>query len=178
MRRILIPVIVLVVAGVTASAALAAHFTKNGDPACSLTNGQVTCSAEMAGLGNEDIVISLGVSGEASFNCVQPGQSKKSDPNIAPGANKVPFEDSAGAVIPDDAIKNGRARIGPITSPVQQPTATAEDAGCPNGTNWTTQLAGVTVQSVTFSASQGDTQLFYCTASGSFTSGTIPLTCS
>jgi hypothetical protein len=176
MRRILIPFIVLVVAGLTASAALAAHFTKNGDPACSVTNGQVTCSAEMAGLGNENITISLRVAGEATFNCVQPGQTKRDDPNISPGANKVPFEGSSTATIPSGAIKNGRARIGPITSPLQQPTATAEEAGCPSG-NWSTQLAGVTVQSVTFSAIQGSTQLFSCTAEGSFTSGTIPLTC-
>ena len=152
------------------------HFTKSGAPTCTVTNGQVTCSAQMAGLGNEDIVVNLDVAGEATFLCVQPGQKKRDDPNISPGANKVPFSGSSTTVIDADSIKNGRATIGPVTSPSQQPTATAEQAGCPSG-NWGTQLDTATVTTVTFSATQGSTELFSCTASGTFTEGTIPLSC-
>ncbi len=152
------------------------HFTKSGAPTCTVTNGQVTCSAQMAGLGNEDIVVNLDVAGEATFLCVQPGQKKRDDPNISPGANKVPFSGSATQTIPGASVKNGRATIGPITSPSQEPTATAEQAGCPSG-NWGTQLDTATVTTVTISATQGGETLFSCTASGTFTEGTIPLDC-
>jgi hypothetical protein len=171
-RRITIALAVVVAVGMTATAALGAspHFKKGGEPSCTVSNGQVTCSATMSGLGNQDIIVRLDVAGEATFNCVSPGG------NVAPGQNKVPFSGSASQTIPASSVKNGTATIGPITSPSQQPTATAQQAGCPNP-NWTTQLATATVQTVTFTASQGGQTLFTCTARGSFTEGSIPLSC-
>jgi hypothetical protein len=87
---IVIPLIVLVVARLTATAALAAspHFKKNGEPSCliggSAISKSVTCSGVLAGLGGEDLEIDVTVSGFAVYQCQNP--SGKNEP---PGQNRV-----------------------------------------------------------------------------------------
>ena len=159
----------LLVGAVTASAE-SPHFKKGGEPVCTISSGQATCSASLAGLGNQDVDLTLDVGGVATFNCVSPGG------NASPGQNKVPFSGTNVQTIPGSAIKNGNLSFS-ITSPNQPPTATAQQAGCPNP-NWTTSLASATVTSITLTIQQGGATLFTCTASGTFTEGqTVPLAC-
>jgi hypothetical protein len=162
--------VALFAAFATVAVAASAHFKKGGSPVCTISGGEATCSGSIAGLGNQDVVITENVQGFATFNCVSPGG------NASPGQNKVPFQGTTTQVIPSNQIKNGNLSFS-VTSPSAQPTATAEQAGCPNP-NWTTTLASATVTSITLTISQGGQTLFTCSASGSFSNGqTVPLSC-
>ena len=73
MRRMLIALTVLLVVGMTATAAMAAspHFKKGGVPVCTFsgtTSIPVTCTGTLAGLGNEDLNIHVSVSGFALYS--------------------------------------------------------------------------------------------------------------
>ena len=170
--RVLITTAAIALFAAFASLAVAAnpHFKNGGSPVCTISGGQATCTGSIAGLGNQDVVITENVQGVATFNCVSPGG------NAAPGQNKVPFQGSTTQVIPSNQIKNGNLTFS-VTSPNNPPTATAQQAGCPNP-NWTTTLASATVTSITLTISQGGQTLFTCSASGSFSEGqTVPLSC-
>ena len=170
--RVLVTTIAISLFAVLATTAFAAsaHFKKGGSPVCTISGGQATCSGAIAGLGNQDVVITLDVQGVATFNCVSPGG------NASPGQNKVPFQGTTTQTIPSNQIKNGNLNFN-VTSPSSTPTATAEQAGCPNP-NWTTTLASATVTSITLTIAQGGQTLFTCSASGSFSEGqTVPLSC-
>jgi hypothetical protein len=153
---------------VTAFAAVPAlaqgeHFTRNGEPVCTITGSGATatvnCTSELAGLGNEDIVSQTTISGFAVYQCQNPGG------NLAPGQNRVlegPV--TTPVTIPADSIKNGRATVPGTSTLTAAPTVSGQAAGCPNG-QWTGVNPTLTITSVTFSASQGDTLLFTSTAS-------------
>ena len=163
-------VVSLFAAFAVAAVAASPHFKNGGSPVCTISGGQATCTGSIAGLGNQDVVIVLDVQGFATFNCVSPGG------NASPGQNKVPFQGTTTQTIPSNQIKNGNLSFN-VTSPSSQPTATAQQAGCPNP-NWTTTLASATVTSITLTISQGGQTLFTCSASGSFSEGqTVPLSC-
>ena len=167
MRKIgIIAVLSLLVTALAAVPALAQgeHFTRQGEPVCTITGSGATqtvnCTAELAGLGNEDIISSTTVSGFAVYQCQNPGG------NLAPGQNRVlegPV--TTPVTIPADSIKNGRATVpGGPTTLTAAPTVSGQAAGCPNG-QWTGVNPTLTITSVTFSATQGDTLLFTSTAS-------------
>ena len=171
-RYVIVLVAALGLLGLSAGAATAAspHFKGNTTQTCTVSSTTITCGASLAGLGNEDVTLSLSAPAEATFLCVNQGG------NAAPGQNKVPFTATATQVIPGSEIKNGNLTFS-ITAPQETPTATAEQAGCPNP-NWTTQLSSIQFQSVSLTISQGGTLLFTCSASGPFTEGqTVTLTC-
>src|SRR5215210_5812012 len=91
MRRILM-VLVAVIAtlALTATAALAAspHFKRGGSPVCTVdqsgASASTTCRGVLAGLGNDDLLITTTVSGSAVYQCQNQGG------NTAPGQNRVP----------------------------------------------------------------------------------------
>jgi hypothetical protein len=112
----------------------------------------------------------LNATAEATFNCKNPGG------NISPGQNKVLFSASTAATISGTEIKNGNLTFS-ISTPSTTPTATAEEAGCPNG-NWTTQLATVSFPNgAELTISQGGVQLFDCSTDAAIGSTPITLTC-
>jgi hypothetical protein len=171
---------VLVLAlGSTATVALAAspHFKKNGEPVCTVsgtTNSKsTTCSASLAGLGNETLVIRVTVRGSAVYQCRNQGG------NVAPGQNKVLVGPvTAPTVIPGDQIKNGNVSF--TTNPAvltADPTVSAAEAGCPND-NWIGVNPRLTLTNITMTIRQGGVLLFTCTASNpTGLSGTVPLSC-
>ncbi len=144
------------------------HFTKRGVPVCTDIGTQLRCTGELAGLGNEDLVIDVTSDALVQANCVNPGG------NEAPGQNKVLREASGQTVIQGSAIKNGRARFTTTTDPVAAPTA--EEAGCPNP-NWTTRVVSVTFSNVVVTISQGGEVLFTCTAASIPENGSRRLAC-
>jgi hypothetical protein len=169
MRRILIGLTVLIVAvAMSATAALAAspHFKRGGTPTCSFsgtTSISVTCSGTLAGLGNDDLVLRLSVSGFAVYQCQNQGG------NIAPGQNKVLVGPATSdTAIPADAIKNGNLTF--TTNPAvlsASPTVSSTVAGCPNS-NWTGVNPTLTLTSITLDIFQPvTTRIFHCTASNS-----------
>lgn len=169
---------------VGASVALAApgptsgvHFTRNGDPICTVFNtgdsAHATCTSELAGLGEGDVTLSTILEGSAVYQCENNGG------NIAPGQNKVlvgPAVDDT--VVPGGQIKNGRARFNTSTAdnPLTAPeTVSGSTAGCPNP-NWTGVNPTLSVTGITYAASQGGVELFRCSASGENLTGDIAFT--
>jgi hypothetical protein len=156
------------------------HFTHGGVPTCTITpivtatdtSQSVTCTGELAGLGNVDLVLDLSVSGFALYQCENNGG------NIAPGQNKVLVGPSTSTTtIPASAIKNGRTTFTTNPAVLSAPlTTSAAVAGCPNA-NWTGVNPVVTVTSITLKISQTEL-LFTCTASDpNGLTGTVTLSC-
>jgi hypothetical protein len=152
------------------------HFTQGGTPTCTLNaDTTVDCTAELAGLGEGDIVITTSVGGAAVYQCQNRGG------NLAPGQNKVLVGPEVNSVVlPGDEIENGRATITGFTEdPLVAPaTVTGQAAGCPNG-NWKGINPVLSITSVTFRDTQGGVLLFSCSATGSnLGTGTVQLVCS
>ena len=168
MRKIgIIAVLSLMALALAALPALAAkpgttsgvHFTRAGEPVCTITGATVDCTAELVGLGEGDIVSQTTVEGFAVYTCENQGG------NQAPGQNRVlEGPDTTPVTIPAGEIKNGRATI-PGTSTLEaDETVSGAEAGCPNN-NWTGVDPQLTITSVTFEAFQGGVLLFTSTAS-------------
>lgn len=156
------------------------HFTHGGTPTCTITavttatstSQSVTCTGELAGLGNADLVLDLSTSGFALYTCQNNGG------NTAPGQNRVlEGPSSSTTTIPANAIKNGRTAF--ATNPAvlsAAATVSGSAAGCPNAT-WTGINPVVTVTSITLKISQ-TSLLFTCTATNpNGLTGTVTLSC-
>jgi hypothetical protein len=153
------------------------HFTHGGEPICDVAlsgaSATVSCSGELAGLGNEDLLIDTTVSGSALYQCQNPGG------NLAPGQNRVlegPVTEPT--LIPSDAIKNGRVAFDTNDVTLTAPeTVSAAVAGCPSS-GWTGVNPTLTVTDIVLDISQGGVLLFHCTASDpDGLSGTVALAC-
>jgi hypothetical protein len=183
MRRI-----VLILAGVLLTAALATssalasspHFKRGGDPTCTISGSgtpsrTVTCSAVLAGLGGEDLLINVTVSGFAVYQCQNPSGS-----NTPAGQNKVlvgPF--TAPTNVDSDAIKNGNLSFTTNPATLTAPaTVTGSQAGC-NNDKWTGVNPTLTITSIVLEIQQPvGTTIFTCTASNpNGLSGTVAPTC-
>jgi hypothetical protein len=167
MRRVLLVLAAfLVIAGLSATAALAAspHFKRGGTPVCTFsgsTSIPVTCTGTLAGLGNDDLLLNLSVSGSAVYQCRNNGG------NIAPGQNKVLIGPATSSTsIPADSIKNGNLTF--TTNPATlaaAATVSSTVAGCP-GSTWTGVNPVVTLTSITLVIQQPvGTTIFTCSAS-------------
>jgi hypothetical protein len=179
MRRILlIAFSVLVVAGLTASAALAsnAHF-KKGSPTCTIggtaSAPTVTCTASMSGLGNEDLTIFVSATGSASYICVNNGGQ------TAPGQSQVSTSGASSTPVSSDQIKNGTLTVtaNPVTLTAPA-TVSGTTAGCPNSksSQWTGELQSIALTSITLTVEQPlGTCVLKATASDPLT-GTVTLT--
>jgi len=164
-------VVGILVALPTGASAASPHFKKGGTPVCTATTLLLTCSGSLTGLGNGDVTFNLSAPALASFTCVNPGG------NEAPGQNKVPFTADATKTVSAGDIKNGNLSFS-ISAPATPPTATAAEAGCPNG-NWTTRLASIEfVGMITLTIDQGGVRLFTCTGSSPSAGGRVTLSCS
>ena len=153
------------------------HFKHGGEPVCDVTisgsSATTTCSGELAGLGNEDLVIVSTVSGFALYTCENRGGQQ------APGQNKVlEGPSTVPTIIPSGEIKNGTVAF--TTNPntlTAAPTVSGAAAGCPNA-NWTGVDPTLSITAITLTISQGGVLLFTCTAGDSDgLSGTVTLTC-
>jgi hypothetical protein len=167
MRRMLfILAAAFATAAIAVSTALAAspHFKKGGEPVCTFsgtTSIPVTCTATLAGLGNEDLNVHLSVSGFALYQCENGGG------NTAPGQNKVlAGPATSDTSIPASAIKNGNLTF--TTNPATltaAPTVSGATAGCPNS-NWTGVNPELTLTSINLTIEQPPgTTIFSCGAS-------------
>jgi hypothetical protein len=180
MRRAVIIIVTALLAVIfiaPAANAASPHFKRGGSPTCTIStsgsSSSTTCTATMAGLGNEDVHIDTTVAGFAVYQCQNAGG------NTAPGQNRVlegPV--TAPTDIDSDAIKNGNLRF--VTNPAvltADPTVPGAAAGCPNA-NWTGVNPTLTVTSVDLDIFQGGVLLFSCSASNpNGLTGTVALTC-
>lgn len=166
MRRVLLVfAAVLSTVALSATAAMAAspHFKRGGTPTCTFsgtTSIPVACTGTLAGLGNDDLLLNLSVSGSAVYQCQNNGG------NIAPGQNKVLIGPATSSTsIPADAIKNGNLTFTTNPATLAAPaTVSAAVAGCPSN-NWTGVNPVVTLTSITLVIQQPPgTTIFTCTA--------------
>jgi hypothetical protein len=142
MRRILIPVVVLVVAGLTATAALAAAQFNKG-PFYNATVTELTASGKATGLGNTAVSAFL-TAEEVSvdFQCRNKGQ------NFAPGhpATSTDVQGPTQMILP----RNGQITFN-VSLPAPVPSAGDE---CPNA-NWDVVVTSVDYLGVTLHIQDG-----------------------
>lgn len=115
------------------------NFTDNGTT--------LTTTGKLAGLGNEDLAITVSVKGIATkITCTNPGG------NQAPGQNKPGVTASASQTILSNEIKNGSVTINLTTAEPAQ--LTPKQAGCPNN-RWTARIDDVFFSSAKITVVQG-----------------------
>ena len=148
MRRFALALAALSVIGLIApTAALAAnvHFVKG--PTFTDNGTTLTTTGKLAGLGNEDLTITVAVNGIATkITCTNPGG------NQAPGQNKPGVTASGSQTITRNEIKNGSVTISVTTAEPAQ--LTPRQAGCPNN-RWTAEIDDVEFTSATITVVQG-----------------------
>lgn len=130
--------------GATLIYAASVHF--KGDQDIIDTGTSLTFCGALAGLGNEDVTITVTTEGLASANCINAGG------NMAPGRNKIPVVSSVSQTISRNEIKNGNVSFCAST-PSPGPVS-ARAAGCPNN-NWEARIIDVEFESATVTVMQG-----------------------
>jgi hypothetical protein len=171
-------VLLIFTAGVSAAQAASPHFKPGGSPVCTVSidgsTARTTCRAVLAGLGNDNLLATVTVSGFAKYQCRNAGG------NTAPGQNKVLVGPVVAPThIDSGAIKNGNLTL--VTNPAvlsAPSTVSGSAAGCPNP-NWTGVNPVLTVTSISLVIEQPPgTVIFRCSASNpAGLSGSVALTC-
>ena len=128
------------------TAVYAANVHFKSDPIVRDNGTTLTLCAALAGLGNEDLTITVSVTGTADTTCISPGG------NEAPGQNKIPYAASVSTTIRSTEIKNGTVSFC-VTTPGPRPIS-ARLAGCPNN-NWRARINDVEFESATIVIEQG-----------------------
>ena len=123
------------------------HY-KRGSPQCVTGGTTATCSGALAGLGNEDVRITVSITGTAQPFCAAPGNPA----NIVAGQNPVDFTASASVTVPASEIKNGTLNFS-VSATAVVPVPTAQEAGCPNP-NWNVTISQATISSLTLTIEQ------------------------
>lgn len=170
--------LLLFVVSAPAAHAASPHFKKGGEPVCTITtsasSSSTTCRTVLAGLGNDDLLATVTVSGFAVYQCRNQGG------NTAPGQNRVLVGPVVAPTFVDSsAIKNGNLTLNTNPAVLTAPeTVTGAEAGCPNP-NWTGVNPVLTVTSISLVIEQPPgTEIFNCSASDpNGLSGSVSLTC-
>ena len=126
------------------------HFVKG--PTFTDNGTTLTTTGKLAGIGNEDLTITVSVTGIATkITCTNPGG------NQAPGQNKPGVTASGTQTITRDEVKNGTVRINVTT--LEPAQLTPKQAGCPNN-RWTATIEDVSFTSATITIVQGGETVF------------------
>ena len=125
-------------------------------------------AASLAGLGNEDVLVTLSATAAATSTCTNQGG------NQAPGQNPAEVTVSGSQSIPAEEIKNGNVAFNVTTEPPVTPIPGAP--GCPNP-NWTQDITDLSFTTATITVEQpaGTVVLTVtCTFAEPTTNGAIP----
>jgi hypothetical protein len=163
MRRMLIGLTVLLLAGLTTTAALAQNAHLKGRNPVSFNDGGLflTANVSYAGLGNFDTLQVLTAQGNTASTCTNQGGTQ------APGQNPAPVSLVGETPIPAGDIKNGNVTISTRTASPVSPVPNAP--GCPNN-NWTEVINDVSFTSARIQLFQDSNE------NGMFEAGELVLT--
>jgi hypothetical protein len=134
---------VVLVAAVAAIASAAVNF--HGPLTCKDNGLTLTCSGNVSGLGEGDLLVRVTSPATATVECTNPAG------NVAPGQTFNTTVSGSGTFTAD---KNGRTNFSVTTT---APTAPA--GSCPNP-QWTAKVTDVTFGTATITGTQGGTQVF------------------
>ncbi|MFN2168028.1 MAG: hypothetical protein ACK2U9_17435 [Anaerolineae bacterium] len=138
--------VVLSLALVTVSAA-SVHLKggKNAEPAFYDGGLILNASGELAGLGYENVVVTINATADVTSTCTNNGG------NAAPGQNPAPLNVSGSTAIPADELKNGNTPFSVTTIAPDPIIAGAPD--CPNP-NWVESIDDLAFTSATITVEQ------------------------
>ena len=111
-----------------------------------IDNGlSLTSNGALAGLGNEDLVVTLSATANVTANCTNHGG------NQPPGQNPAPITVTGSQSIPASEIKNGNVSFSVTTNGPTTPIPGAPD--CPNP-NWSENIEDLAFTSATITVEQ------------------------
>ena len=160
----------LVLAGTMTTFGSSVHlkYGANSEPNFVDKGLTLNAAASLAGLGNQDVLVTLSATAAATSTCTNQGGNK------APGQNPAEVTVSGSQSIPAEEIKNGNVAFNVTTEAPVTPIPGAP--GCPNP-NWVQDITDLSFTSATITVEQPAGTLVLtvsCTFSEATSNGAIP----
>jgi hypothetical protein len=164
--------LVLVWAGAAQAQSVHLKGGRNAEPAFVDNGLTLTASGELAGLGNEDVLVTITATANPIATCQNPGSGE----HFPPGQNPAPVQVTGSVSIPAEEIKNGNTPFTVTTEAPVSPVPGAPD--CPNS-QWIEEIVDMQFTAATITVEQPAGTLVLtvtCSISPPSSDGAIPRT--